>query len=178
MNTEYIIVNGELYHYGVPGMKWGHRRAQKREERINRRISKIENTRKLNAATNEYNNTNSKLNYSKPKQAKKLNRALADNKAAYDTTEVDNKYAIARQKAKLDKNYKQSAEFKQAKQAFRKQTTQRLIYGELGHQKIESLKNQGNSERKAKAKVICSQILAGIGAVAVSTAIGYAMNRN
>lgn len=29
MNNNYTIVNGELYHYGVPGMRWGHKRGPK-----------------------------------------------------------------------------------------------------------------------------------------------------
>jgi hypothetical protein len=36
MSNEYVIVNGELMHYGVPGMRWGHRKAQQYTNNINR----------------------------------------------------------------------------------------------------------------------------------------------
>lgn len=35
--ANYIYNNGELMHYGVPGMRWGVRRAQRREARIERK---------------------------------------------------------------------------------------------------------------------------------------------
>lgn len=35
--ADYIYSNGELMHYGVPGMRWGIRRAQRREARIERK---------------------------------------------------------------------------------------------------------------------------------------------
>lgn len=36
---DYIMINGELYHHGVKGMKWGVRRAKKNSSK-NRRSSK------------------------------------------------------------------------------------------------------------------------------------------
>ncbi len=38
--SNYVIVDGELYHYGVKGMKWGHRKAQKYASRTERKYAR------------------------------------------------------------------------------------------------------------------------------------------
>lgn len=38
--SNYVIVGGELCHYGVKGMKWGHRKAQKYASRAERKYAK------------------------------------------------------------------------------------------------------------------------------------------
>lgn len=41
MNKDYVIVDGELYHYGVPGMKWGQRKSTSGvENAYSRKIAK------------------------------------------------------------------------------------------------------------------------------------------
>ena len=48
---EYIIVGGELYHYGVKGMRWGHRRAQ-------RELPTSDVRRRFDSAKAEYKQAN------------------------------------------------------------------------------------------------------------------------
>ena len=100
---------------------------------------------------------------------KKLNKVNARNKALYDSTEVTNKYAIAKQKAKLDKNYKNSKEYTTTKKAFNKKLADDIIYGPGGHITIETLKNQGYSEKQAKGRTIVKQLIGGAAVGAAST---------
>lgn len=169
-------MENQIYHHGVKGMKWGVRRAEKRALRADQAIRRIGTTKKANKLRYEDRDAEARENYT-GKKAKHLKRVLAENKAAYDSTEVDNNYAIARQKAKKDKSYKKTTEYIKARNAFSKQQSQRMLFGELGHQRIETLKNMGRSEKAAKGKVIGEQVLAGLGMATVSIAAGLVISK-
>lgn len=150
------MTENELYHYGVKGMKWGKRKAQ----RIDTQLRRTETLRKNNKNTYDTMRSESKEKYSG--NSKKLKKSLAKDKTLYDTTETVNNYRIAKLKAKKDKNYKQSTEYKKAKQAYSKQYTQQVLYGQWGHQRIETLKNMGSSSAAAKGRVAAESVLAGV----------------
>lgn len=56
--SQYVIVNGELYHHGVKGMKWGVRRKLDKvgsavKSRVNQKVEDYKTTRRLNRAQKE-----------------------------------------------------------------------------------------------------------------------------
>lgn len=161
----------ELMHYGVPGMKWGKRKAQK----IERNIRRTQTLKKNNKNVYETMNKEAKSKYYVG--SNKYKKTIAKNKAMFDTTEVTNNYGIAKLKAKKDKSYKTSAEYRSAKAKWAKQTSQQMLYGEWGHQRIEQLKNMGKSSKAAKGRTIAEELLMGLGVGAAVAGGLYVSNK-
>ena len=171
----------ELTHFGVMGMKWGKRTgvgktiSNRKEKRIDKKLAKVDSARKFNKSAHQTMNAESRYMYGNKKD--KLKSSLAGNKALYDTSEVTNKFRAAKLQAKKDPNYKNSSEYKKTKAAYAKQHAQQVVYGTVGHQHIETLKNKGYSEKRAKGETAAIEIVGAIGMVALgSIASMYARN--
>ena len=180
--SNYIYTNDglvnvdDLMHYGVPGMRWGHRKgAYSKASRADRKIGRLNTTKKNNR--NIVNQWNAEAKSKYYTSSNRYKNAVARNKALLKRTDINNDYAIARQKAKKDKSYKKSKEYLTAKKEHGKQVTRDLIYGAAGNMRIETLKNKGYSDKKAKGKVITEQILSGVVASAAVIAITAAANK-
>ena len=84
----------ELYHYGVPGMRWGVRRAKAALNVANRHIKK--STGKVNNKLNKLNNINSKVNAKINKHTSKVtNRVKKDSMAIHKQSLTLGKAAAA-----------------------------------------------------------------------------------
>ena len=116
--SEYTIVNGELYHYGVKGMKWGVRRYQNYDGSYTQA-----GVKRFNNSLDKYEKSDSRY-----KHAKKSNSSK---------TEVTNA-RLARKQAKrtLDKDYKHLKQDKlgdKGKELYSKGTTIR------GNDKVKNM---------------------------------------
>ena len=142
--------NDELYNYGVPGMKWGQRRAAKRAAKIDKRLSKLKGIEKDLKKKYDADNAKAREKYS----GKKLKAVLAKNKTNYDLTVVNTREAIARYKAKKDPSYKNTPAYAKARKDFGKRWGQQVLLGERGQKKLHNLRNQGVSNKQAYGRVI------------------------
>ena len=197
-----------IAHHGIKGQKWGVRRYQnedgsyksgaegryydespkaarrqareeKRQDRLDKKISKVQNLRKLNKDVTNYRNKN--IDIDSPKKAvtigdvEKRERARknkAANNATLKYTEVTNRYREAKLKAKKDPSYKESKEYRSARREYGQQRTDTLLYGTRGTQRIYRDKAMGESDKNARRKEIGRQV--GIGLLAAAATIGVA----
>lgn len=182
----YYVVNGtfyavparsnELYHYGVKGMKWGVRRKQIRGASADRALGRIGAGREANKLQYEASNKAAEARYYggrtkvrdnfvnralDKRDNKLLNKAKNRNKAIYDINEISGEYAAARQKARKDKSYKKTPEYKAARNAYGKAVVTRTLLGDEAYVRMRSDINGGMSARKAKGKAVLTSILTG-----------------
>lgn len=170
----YIYDETELYHYGVKGMKWGVRRKQIKDAKADRNIKQLSTQRSANKMMLDAKNkaaeakfiggrTNVRNNFINRQldkyDAKALNRAKARNKVDYDISELSNKYSIAKQKAKKDKSYKKTAEYKEARRNYGKSVIDRMLLGDSGYIRVNTDLNAGESARVAYGKEVAMRVL-------------------
>ena len=165
----YVIVNGELYHYGVPGMKWGHRKQSAVDKA---RQNMIDAKKRKRTAKKEYNKSFSKAYdrsiaaWSPVKKHRQANDARwedAMNKAE-TSRNATAKYKKAKQKYKAEKaaqkalakiekqNYKDTIK-KMAKEINAGESAVGRIYNKLtGADKIQAELKYDEMQKRAKSK--------------------------
>ena len=164
----------QLRHYGVKGMKWGVRRKQIRDGKTDRNIGRITTSRTANKMLMDYRNKAAEAKYyggrTKIKDswlnraldksdAKNLHKAKARNKALFEIGDLSDAYAVARQKAKKDKTYKKTAEYKYARNELAKSYIQRMVLGDEGYIQTRSAINEGKSGIAAAGAAFVTNIL-------------------
>ena len=148
---DYVYYNGELYHYGVKGMKWGVRRSPEVQE-VNKRYKE-----ELKPYQKELN---------------RKNRSVTIKKMAYDHVIGDN--VLTRIGAYADKKVNRR-EYKQQKKELQKkyepefQKAQKKAEARLAKEKAQKNTPEAIAKRKETGKKAAIGAVAAIGTLTVAT---------
>lgn len=113
--SEYVLM-----HYGVKGMKWGQRRAERRSKEGDRRLRSIELDRKINKLNYEHTKKELEIRKAEPKKVLPkfrnalLNRQIANAASDYKSKVTLSNYYTAKAKAYKDKSYKDTVEYQKS----------------------------------------------------------------
>ncbi|MBR5780357.1 MAG: hypothetical protein IKY27_00445 [Bacteroidales bacterium] len=144
-----VTINGELYHYGVKGMKWGRRKARKFE-------AKSQNYRRKSNIEADLGNTKKANKYASKSSAYDLKSKMASAKAEVKVTkkefQKDDKIARAeanrvanaagsRREEKFAARYETAKNNRQASAAKYEQA--KTAYKALKDERLDNLKSKG-----------------------------------
>jgi hypothetical protein len=140
--SDYMITNGELYHYGVKGMKWGVRKTHSKEQKIRKLANKYE--KKRDAYANELTKWNRRANAYEKKSYLNDKEFMKANKS--------NPLKVT---SKLLAYTKSSRKLKAAELEYKKQTGESCLEKILSEKGQHSVKGylHGVNENKIGAQV-------------------------
>ena len=158
--SDYIIVGGELKHYGVLGMKWGVRRARRADAKQaykkakNKAFSKYE--RSINEIEKPYKkgqNLSGKDMARETAAEKRYNDEVAKAKAEYKQAKKNKANDAAILKSKYGSTTTAAAK-RMAQMSTGKAIGQSMLLGSYGALRYNELRSSGVSKGKAAAQAI------------------------
>ena len=167
MENRYVIINGnlhnidELRHYGVKGMKWGHRKAQKFADKaanIRKKAGDLDKTGRDKAAALRAKGKDGKADRVLNKYKEQADRVRIDAKA------YDAKSKREQRKAKFQERQAKASAFRSRGAKL----VTNLLGGAFANRTYNSVIAKGGSKNEARVTTALVSLLGPIGHIAVS----------